>query len=86
VGGEEFQEKGMDARRFPIITEISDVRPRSLENVILQDPIDAGVRFQLRPLSPTGFKIRKEYDLLMLISILLSFAFEEYCFPLGLPM
>ena len=27
VEGEEFQERGMDARRFPIITEISDLRP-----------------------------------------------------------
>jgi hypothetical protein len=27
VGGQEYQEKGMDARRFPIITEISDLRP-----------------------------------------------------------
>ena len=27
MGGEEFQEKGMNARRFPIITEFSELRP-----------------------------------------------------------
>ena len=27
MGGEEFQEKGVDARRFPIITEISELSP-----------------------------------------------------------
>jgi len=32
VGGEEFQEKGMDARRFPIITEISESRSLLLPN------------------------------------------------------